>query len=96
MKFAVRIIYQPKASGPAQTRLRLFGFGPNAGSVTPMTTVDAIGLALDELEREGELALLAPLAVVAHGGLAAEAWANDAARAAAPPEPAEETLPCAA
>lgn len=93
MKFAVRIIYQPPAGGPAQTRLRLFGFGPNAGRVTPMSTADAIALALDELDREGELATLAPLAVVAHGGLAAEAWASQADQQ----QPAaQEALPCAA
>ena len=75
MRFAVRVIYQPASGGPAQTRLRLFGFS-EASAMRPLTTCDAIGVTLDELEQEGEIAPLAPLAVVAHGGLAAEAWAN--------------------
>ena len=75
MRFAVRVFYQRPAGGGAQTRLRLFGFG-EASAMRPLTTVDAIGVTLDELEQEGEIAPLAPLAVVAHGGLAAEAWAN--------------------
>lgn len=87
MKFAVRIIYTPPGGGTARTHLRLFGFGPEAGNVLPMTTTDAICLALDELG--DRVATLAPLAVIAHGGLAAEAWANDAAAQ-------QETAACAA
>lgn len=87
MKFAVRIIYTPPGGGTARTHLRLFGFGPEAGNVLPMTTTDAICLALDELG--DRVAQLAPLAVIAHGGLAAEAWARDADRL-------QEAQPCAA
>jgi hypothetical protein len=86
MKFAVRIIYTPAGGGTARTQLRLFGFGADVGNVLPLTTADAICLALDELG--DRVATLAPLAVIAHGGLAAEAWANDAAQ--------QEAAACAA
>lgn len=87
MKFAVRIIYTPAGGGTARTQLRLFGFGADAGNVLPLTTADAISLALDELG--DDIAQLAPLAVIAHGGLAAEAWAREADRL-------QEATPCAA